>query len=123
MYMHGEKIRQFTDLIAWQEAHALAIEVYNVTRGFPSDEKFGLVSQMRRCVVSVGSNIAEGFGRRTLTEKTRFYDIAIGSLFELQSQLLLSKELSFLKFDDHQHLYERTRTTNRLLVGLIKSIR
>ena len=63
MYMKGDKIERFTDLIAWQEAHGLALAVYQLTKTFPDEERFGLVSQMRRCAVSIGSNIAEGFGR------------------------------------------------------------
>lgn len=91
-----EKAIYFSDLIAWKQGHELSLQIYQTTDSFPSAEKFGLVSQMRRSVVSVTSNFAEGFGRRGILDKIRFYDIAIGSLYELQSQLYLSKDLHFV---------------------------
>ena len=78
-----ERIKSFTDLIAWQEAHKLALIVYKTTKKFPENEKFGLVSQMRRSAVSITSNIAEGFSRVSKKEKLQFYAIARGSLTEL----------------------------------------
>ena len=122
MAMSEAKIQNFTDLVTWQIAHALVLEVYKLTKRFPPEERFGLVSQMRRCGVSITSNVAEGFSRRTGKEKRRFYDIAIGSLFELQNQLLLSKDLGYLdqpRFDEIQLV---TLRVNRLLNGLIKSV-
>jgi len=121
--MKGDKIERFTDLMAWQDGHQLALKVYRITKSFPTDERFGLVSQMRRCSVSIGSNIAEGFGRRSAGEKIRFYDIAVGSLFELQNQLLLSKDLGLINENEFKELFDTSQTTNKLLVGLIKSIR
>lgn len=117
-----EKIKNFTDLTTWQESHALALGIYKITEKFPSEEKFGLISQIRRSVVSISSNIAEGFGRRTLNDKKHFYDMAIGSLYEVQNQLILSKDLSFISKETFDQLWEKSLITNRLLNGLIKSI-
>ena len=97
-FMEGlnKKIKDFTDLDAWQEAHKLVLSIYKITNSFPEDEKYGLISQMKRSAVSVTSNIAEGFGRSTKKDKIRFYTIAIGSLYELRNQLITSKDLGFL---------------------------
>jgi len=91
---------EFHDLNVWQKAHELTIDVYRVTALFPKQEMYGLVSQMRRCAVSVGSNTAEGKGRRGDVEFGRFIQIASGSLTELEYQLLLSKDLKYLPESD-----------------------
>jgi len=86
----------YKDLIVWQKSIELVIEVYRLTTLFPSEEKFGLVSQMRRCTVSVPSNIAEGFARRNKKENAQFINIAYGSAIELETQIIISKKLAFL---------------------------
>jgi four helix bundle protein len=86
----------FRDLKVWQKAHELALDIYRTTTQFPKQEMYGLVSQMRRCAVSVGSNIAEGRGRGGDIEFARFMQIACGSLTELEYQLLLSRDLKYL---------------------------
>jgi four helix bundle protein len=93
------KARRFEDLEVWQNAHQVALEVYRCTRGFPAEEKFGLVQQMRRAAVSVPANIAEGFRRRTRLDKARFYNMAQGSLEELRYYLILGRDLGFIKSD------------------------
>ncbi len=113
------KIKNFCDLLAWQEAHQLSLCVYRTTREFPRDEVYGLVSQMRRASVSVSSNIAEGFGRRTNPDKRHFYDMAGGSLAELQSQLHLARDLVYLPKEKTVELLERTERVYKLLNGLI----
>lgn len=120
--MEGGKIKNFTDLVTWQKGHELALTVYRFTKHFLSEERYRLVSQMRRCAVSVTSNIAEGFGRRTGKEKIRFYNIAIGSLFELQNQMLLSKDLGYLDESQIAFIQPLALEVNRLLNGLIKSV-
>ncbi|MBT3282711.1 four helix bundle protein [bacterium] len=115
------KIRKFTDLKVWKEAHVFVIEIYKITKEFPSEEKFGLISQMRRCAVSITSNIAEGFGRNTAKDKVRFYSIAKGSLFELQSQLYIAKDLDFIKEDYVNSSEEKIELISKLISGLIKS--
>ncbi|HYV38158.1 MAG TPA: four helix bundle protein [Gemmataceae bacterium] len=93
------EIKSFKDLIVWRKAMDLAKMVYQVTKAFPSDERFGLTAQVRRAVVSVSSNIAEGHARRG-QEFVRFLSIARGSLAEVESQLLLATELGFLTESD-----------------------
>jgi len=115
------KIRRFTDLQVWQEAHSLVLDVYKVTKNFPSEERFGLTNQMRRSAVSVPSNIAEGFGRNTAKDKTQFYSIAKGSLLELQSQLYIAMDLNFVEQENKNNFDERIELIARLISGLIKS--
>jgi four helix bundle protein len=117
----GAKIQFFTDLIAWQVGHDLVLEIYTMTNHFPQRETFSLVDQMRRCVVSITSNIAEGFSRKGIKEKQQFYYMALGSTTELQNQLIIAKDLEYLskeKYDENIHL---TIRVHKLLNGLIKS--
>ncbi|RJR14825.1 MAG: four helix bundle protein [Nitrospiraceae bacterium] len=95
------KATSFKDLIVWQKAHNLVISIYKMTTLFPAEEKFGLVSQMRRAAVSVPANVAEGFVKRGIKDKCNFYNIAQGSLEELKYYLMLSKDLGYLKENDH----------------------
>lgn len=115
------KIKSFTDLVAWRNAHGLVLDIYKLTACFPPEEIYALISQMRRSVVSVTSNIAEGFSRRTAKEKMQFYFIAIGSLTELQNQLLIAKDLNYLTQNDFKRLAQLTIMINKLINGLIKS--
>ena len=79
------KIKSFTDLIVWRKGHQLVIAIYKITNNFPKKETFALTSQMQRCVVSITSNIAEGFSRQGIKEKIQFYYMALGSVTELQN--------------------------------------
>lgn len=116
------KIKTFQDLDAWVFAHKLVIDVYNFSRKFPEEEKFGLTSQMRRSAVSITSNIAEGFSRRTSKDKTSFYFIALGSLTELQNQLIIARDLKYLSGKDCDLIYEKSITVHKLINGLIKGV-
>src|SRR3989338_7264449 len=89
-------ILSFTDLRVWQEGHKLVLMVYRETKHFPDEERFGLTSQVRRSAVSVTSNIAEGFGRFSYKEKLQFYHTSLGSLFELQNQLIIARDIGYL---------------------------
>lgn len=89
-------IRNFQEIIAWQKAHLLALRVYLITKNFPRPEEYGLTNQMRRCAVSIPSNIAEGFKRKTVKDSAHFYNISEGSLEELKYQLLLSRDLNYI---------------------------
>jgi len=89
-------IKHFTDLIAWQKNHQLVLEIYKITKKFPKDELFGLTSQIRRAVVSITSNIAEGYGRYYFKEKIRFYTISRGSSTEVQNHLIIAKDLGYI---------------------------
>lgn len=122
MQYEKSKIKSFTDLIAWKEAHKLAIMVYNETKKFPGDERFSLTDQIRRAVVSVSSNIAEGFSRTSSKEKIQFYRIALGSLTETQNQLLLAKDLEYISKNAFHSIAEQTVFVSKLLNGLIKSL-
>jgi four helix bundle protein len=114
-----ERILHFRQLEAWQEAHKLVLMVYQVTKSFPRDEHFGLVTQMRRAAVSTPANIAEGFKRRGIQDKIRFYNVSEGSLEELKYYLILSKDLGYISSDEA--LMAQSETVGRLLNGLIAS--
>jgi len=116
-----EKITSFTDLKVWQRAHRLVLAIYKITKVFPRDEQFGLTNQMRRAVVSISSNIAEGFSKRTAIDKNKFYNIAQGSLTELQNQLLISKDVGYLDVRTFQELASQTIIVNKMLYGILKS--
>lgn len=114
-------IKSFTQLHAWQNSHTLVLEIYKVTKLFPRDELFGLTNQMRRCVVSITSNIAEGFSRNTYKDKNQFYYISEGSVTELQNQLLIARDVGYLKPEDFKRIAEQTVVVHKLINGLIKS--
>lgn len=118
-----EKIKSFEQLLAWQKAQDLSAIVYQLTKSFPSDEKFGLVNQMRRAANSVSANIAEGFGRRANGDKLQFYAIAYGSLLELKSFLYLSTRLGFIRPEDNEKALDILTENQKLLNALMKSIR
>lgn len=117
------KIQSFTDLIAWKESHKLVVEIYKKTKSFPREELFGLTNQIRRAAVSITSNIAEGFSRRSSKEKAQFFSTALGSLTEVQNQLLVSRDVEYLSENDFNHLAQKTVTSSKLLNGLLKSVR
>lgn len=119
----ANKITSFSDLDAWQQAHALAVATYKATKNFPVSEQFGLTSQLRRAVVSIGSNIAEGFARQSLREKKQFYSVARGSIVESQSQLLLARDIGYLSDEEHKALSSKAVRVHKLLNGLISSLR
>lgn len=121
--MDENKIKTFTDLKAWSESHQLVLEIYKITKDFAKEEIFGLTNQIRRAAVSITSNIAEGFNRNSIKEKVQFYFISLGSLAELQSQLLIAKDLNYISKDVFKIIAERTILISKLLNGLIKSIK
>ena len=113
----------FKQLKVWQKAHELTLEVYRITAKFPQSELYGLVSQMRRCAVSIGSNIAEGRGRDGDPDFQRFLGISIGSAAELEYQLLLSKDLGFLPEQQYLPLCVALAEIGRMLVALRQKVR
>lgn len=117
------KIKSFTDLYAWQKGHELVLEIYRITKQFPSEEKFGLSDQMRRCAVSITSNIAEGFSRKGDKEKLQFYYISLGSVTELQNQLLISHDINYMKNSEFQKIAEKSVEVSKLINGLIRSLK
>lgn len=114
------KIEEFTDLDSWKEAHKLVILLYKTTKKFPSNERFGLISQIQRAGVSISSNIAEGFGRQGLKEKVQFYYQAHGSLSEIKNQIILSKDLGYIKENDFDIIKDQIIISQKLLRGLIR---
>jgi len=117
------KIRLFTDLNAWKEGHKLVIDVYGVTKIFPKEELFGLTNQLRRAVVSITSNIAEGFSRQSYKEKIQFYFMALGSLTEVQNQLLIAKDVGYQEIKDFKGIASQTVEVSKVINGLIKSLK
>lgn len=116
--MKNKKIKSFTDLYAWQEGHELVLLIYKETEKFPKKEIFCLVSQMRRAVISITSNIAEGFSRNSSKEKFQFYNIAHGSTTELQNQLLIARDIGYINNDIFNSIAQQTITVTKLLYGL-----
>ena len=117
------KVQTFRDIIAWQQAHELALVVYSLSKNFPREELFGLTSQMRRCAVSVPSNIAEDFKRRTTRDAIHFYNIAEGSLGELKYQLLLSRDLHYVTDAQYSPVEVLADCVGKVLHGWIKAQR
>ena len=117
----NDKIKNFTDLNAWKEGHKLVLAIYDATKTFPKEELFGLTSQMRRCVVSITSNIAEGFGRQTFKDKANFYTIARGSVSELQNQLIISKDVGLIDEKSYEELFDRSMVVHKIIVGLVRA--
>lgn len=116
------KIKSYRDLVAWQHAYQVGLEVYRLTREFPSDERFGLVNQMRRAGISIASNIAEGYGRGGRADYARMLKVARGSLYELETQTSFAADLGFLSRPDTEALQAKLDDLSRLLNGLIRAI-
>ncbi|MBC8333359.1 MAG: four helix bundle protein [Anaerolineae bacterium] len=114
------KIESFRDLKVWQKAHQLVLDVYQMTKNFPTDERYGLVSQMRRAAVSVPANIAEGFKRKGKGEKVRFYNIGEASLEELKYFFILSKDLEYIS--DNRQFMEEAEIISKMLYRLIEAV-
>ena len=113
-------VKSFRDLVAWQKAMELCQAVYVATRKLPKEEQFGLTNQMRRCAVSIPSNIAEGFGRESRKDLLKFLRVSRGSLNELMTQYELARSLNLLPQD--LSLLERLAEVDRVLQGLIRSL-
>ena len=113
----------FRKLLIWQKSMALITKIYFSTNKFPKEEVFGLTSQIRRSSISIPSNIAEGSGRESDKDFLRFLNISIGSLFEMQTQLEIAKNITYLKEEEFNNLYEDSREVERMLVSFIKKIK
>ncbi len=110
-------IKTFKDIIAWQKSHELTLMVYRLSDKYPKTEIFGLTSQSRRCAVSVPSNIAEGYMRKSRADCLNFYRIAEGSLEELKYQLLLAKDLHYITVEAYNHAFDLAEEVGRLING------
>jgi four helix bundle protein len=115
-----EKIRNFTDLIVWQKAHQLVLDVYKMCASFPKEDLYGLTSQLKRASVSIPANLAEGFKRSGKLEKLRFYNISQASLSRGTVLFILIKDLNFA---DTNTIIKQAEEVDRLLSGLVSSVR
>jgi four helix bundle protein len=118
-----EMFKNYKELKVWEKSYQLCLEVYRITKGFPKIEIFGLISQMRRAALSIPSNIAEGYGRKTIAEYLRFLYIAYGSVCELETQIMLSGDLGYLEGSQLLKLQNEVREVERMLQALIKSLK
>ena len=115
-------LKNFKELKVWQKAYQLCLDVYHLSKNFPTEEKFGLTSQIRRAAVSIPSNISEGYGRRTTPDYIRSLYIAYGSNCELETQTLLSGDLDYIENEKQKLLLEKISEVERMLKALIKSL-
>lgn len=115
-------MKTFRDLTVWQKAHGLVLGIYKATREFPQEEKFGIVSQIRRSASSIPANIVEGFKRKGIKDFAHFLNIADASLEETKYYLILSKDLEYLSQTDYENLSCLCDEVGRMLCGLQKSV-
>ena len=116
-------MHHFKELNVWQKSIQLATDIYDLTGNYPNHETYGLTSQLRRCTISISSNIAEGAGRFSKKEFRYFLNIAYGSSFELETQLIISKNLKYLDEDSFESLNNEITDIQKMLYKLIKSIK
>jgi four helix bundle protein len=121
--LEKKTVKTFRDLIVWQQAMELVTVIYRQSMPFPKSEMFGLTSQMRRCAVSIPSNIAEGYGRHSTSDYIRFLQISIGSLYELQTQVEIARNLGMVSPADYDNDVKRTREIERMLSSLITKLK
>lgn len=115
-------LKNYKELKVWQKAYKLCLEVYRVSSGFPKDERFGLTSQIRKSAVSVPSNIAEGYGRKTKPDYIKFLYIAYGSICELETQIMLSGDLNYIDKAFFNETMKATNEVERMLKALMNSL-
>ena len=115
-------LKNFKELNVWRKAYELCLNIYKITKNFPLEERYGLTSQIRRASVSVPSNIAEGYGRKTKREYTQALYIAYGSNCELETQIMLCGDLGFISTENLESLLGSVGEVERMLKGLIKSL-
>jgi four helix bundle protein len=116
-------LKNYKELIIWQKSYQLCLEIYRITSTFPKNEKFGLTSQIRRSVVSVPSNIAEGYGRRTTADYIKSLYIAYGSSCELETQIILSADLGYIDSARLKEISDGIHEVERMLKALMKSLK
>jgi len=115
-------LKNYKELQVWQKAYQLCVAIYKRTNTFPKEERYGITSQIRRAAVSIPSNIAEGYGRKTTKEYIQALYIAYGSVCELETQILLSNDLGYINAEDLEQLQKSLGDIERMLKGLIKSL-
>ena len=115
-------MRNYRDLEVWEKAHKLTLQLYQRSRTFPKEEFYGLTSQLRRSMMSVGANLAEGCGRQTTPELARFVRIAMGSASEVDYHLLLARDFDYLQSDEHQELSQELARIRKMLASLLATL-
>jgi four helix bundle protein len=115
-------IQSYRNLIVWQKSMKLVTEIYKVTKSFPSEELYALTSQLRRCAISIPSNIAEGYGRNSTLDYKRFLRIAVGSIFELQTQIEIASNLKYLSSEMFGNLSNTAKEIELMLLSLINKL-
>lgn len=115
-------LRNYRDLKVWEKSYNLCLEVYKLLKKFPVEERYGLSLQMRRSVVSIPSNIAEGYGRKGKQEYIHYLYVAYGSYCELETQLLLTSDLGYIEKETFEKIFEQAREVERMLKALIDSL-
>ena len=110
-----EKVNKFRSLIVWQKGHQLVLDVYRITKSFPDEEKFGIVPQMRRAVISITANISEGYRKVGKKDKLRFFNMSQGSLAEMSNFIIIAKDLQYISDNDYTLLNEKIEEVDRLL--------
>lgn len=116
-------MKTFRDLLIWQKAMELVTNCYAISADFPKDEQFGLTSQIRRCSISIPSNISEGFGRGTNKDYLRFLNFSLGSLFEFQTQIEIAFNLKYISLEKFDKLYEDSRELERMLSSFMRQVK
>jgi four helix bundle protein len=116
-------VRDFRELKVWQKAHQFVLVIYKVTQSFPSEERYGLTSQLRKAAVSMASNIAEGSGRESEREFRRFLDISAGSSSEAEYQLLVARDLGYINQVQHSDLTKLVKEVKRMLHSFMKKLK
>jgi len=117
------KLKTYKDLIAWKKSYQLCLNIYELTKTFPKSEIFCLSDQIKRSALSVPSNIAEGYSRHQTKEYIRFLYISYASLAELETQLMLAKDLSYIDSDRFKKALHMQNDVQRLMMGLIRSLK
>ncbi|MDO8966508.1 MAG: four helix bundle protein [Algoriphagus sp.] len=115
-------MHRYKELKVWQKAIDLAVEVYQITEKLPKEERYGLISQINRCVVSIPSNIAEGAGRNTKKDFDNFLGISLGSSFELDTQLVISNRLGYVSSDDFEKIESELEHIQNMIAKLKQSL-
>jgi len=111
-------MNNFRELLVWQKSIDLVVRIYEITKKFPDGEKFNLISQMQRCGTSISSNIAEGAGRNSAAAFKQFLTIALGSAYELETQLVISKKLDYINEEVYKELVKGITEVQRMIYGL-----
>ncbi|HXA01919.1 MAG TPA: four helix bundle protein [Cytophagaceae bacterium] len=114
------EVKSYTDLKVWQEARTMVKRIYSISQGFPKEEIYGLQQQVRRCAVSVPSNIAEGIGRNHNKDTVQFLYVAKGSLYEMETQLYLAMDLNYIQEKTLSEALNHVISIRKLLLGFIK---